>query len=76
VSTQGLIDFLDRNTHEGEGKLAWLSTHPASPDRVRVLATQRLTAKTDPVLDREDLYRLRKGCESTPSSTSLRDLFF
>ncbi|HVW25679.1 MAG TPA: M48 family metallopeptidase [Polyangiaceae bacterium] len=76
ISTQGLVNFLQRNGHGEESELAWLSTHPASPDRVRTLSTQKLQVNTNPALDRETLYRLRKACESTASATSLRDLFF
>ena len=76
IPAQGLVNFLQRTSSEESGSLSFLSTHPASSDRIRALSAQKLAEKAPPVLGRDDMYRLRRACDSMMSTTSLRDLFF
>lgn len=76
ISAQGLVNFLERNSKaEGKG-MNFLSSHPASADRITKLSHQALAHKGEPVMDPAMFYELRKACESTPVVGSMRDLFF
>lgn len=76
ISAQGLVNFLERNSKADPKGFSWLSSHPASADRITKLSHQALTNEGAPVMDAVAFYELRKACESTPAVGSMRDLFF
>jgi predicted Zn-dependent protease len=76
ISTKGMIEFFERNEKKASTEMTWLSSHPASADRIEKLSHQVLAEKGAPALDPESFYDLRKACESTPQAHSVRDLLW
>jgi predicted Zn-dependent protease len=76
ISAQGMVNFLERNSKVESKGMTWLSSHPASEDRVQKLSRQALHAKGTPIMDPARFYEMRKACENTPEVNALRDLFF
>jgi Zn-dependent protease with chaperone function len=76
ISSQGLVNFLQRNGKGESTTATWLSSHPASEDRVARLSRQDLRHRGAPVLDPETFYHLRNACEAVRELSSVRELFF
>jgi hypothetical protein len=75
ISSNDLVDFLKRNGKSESKNLTWLSSHPVSRERMAQLSQQNLREKAVPALGADELYELRKACDSAPAR-SLRELFF
>lgn len=75
VSAAGLVKFLERNGKAESSDTTFLSSHPASADRVQRLSRQRLAGPEEPALDPDSLYELRKACERVKPVTTVRQLF-
>jgi beta-barrel assembly-enhancing protease len=74
VSPAGLAAFLERNSFAGgEGALTFLSTHPATANRLQMIRSAP-AVEGPPVLTGPQLDALRKACAGEPEIRSLRDL--
>jgi hypothetical protein len=73
IGTQGLTDFFTRfaaREPHGAAVPAFLSTHPATSDRIAVLKAAERKDFSDPALAPEDWAALRKICRVPPARKS------
>jgi Zn-dependent protease with chaperone function len=73
VSTAGLIAFFERNRSRAQDELDFISTHPATAERLSLLRTG--TRATIPELAPDVLEDLRRACSGFQEPHSLRDVF-
>jgi Zn-dependent protease with chaperone function len=74
VSTGGLVAFFERSRLNMADRLAFLSTHPATADRLTRLRA-RAQVPTSPAFDAAMLGTLRRSCAGLERIESVSDLF-
>ncbi|HZU82224.1 MAG TPA: M48 family metallopeptidase [Polyangiaceae bacterium] len=74
VSTAGLIDFLERNQQRAADKMSFLSTHPATAERVERLRSGVLP-DGDAALDDPGFRAIARACAGRGERDSLSGIF-
>lgn len=74
ISTAGLIAFFERNGSKLDDQLSFLSTHPASSERITALRAG-VTPGSAPALDEASFAALKGACAAAPAVPRLSDVF-
>lgn len=74
IATSGLISFLDRNGKKSSDAATFLSTHPATAQRLSALRAGTGWGGS-PALSDESFHALQHVCDGSREASSLSDLF-